>query len=307
MIKTAFIVIGVTFCQFTAAQPAIVEVGPAKYRFEDRRFKEIFSQTLIFGHSISSNLRHRFSTAYGAGPGNILAEKYAQVPPLANIAEGAGTMETGLSKMARWIRNEQDTDAAPGADRDINVMNRHFDNSTVLVGIDALYMSVVFNECEDYGDRQVSAIIENFVRKSYEADKVLILGNVPKENWDQAAPAARWILKNDNEQCRQVINRALGRACTPERNCYLTDLAALVDTLNTTGQLVLKDGTVLKDDPSQLGRVLGRRQVRPDGINMSQQGIQVIVEDILARMDKNPPHARPRGENIIPAPAEILR
>jgi hypothetical protein len=298
MIKTIAILLMSVICQVTLAQ-GVVEVGRAKYRFEDRRFADVFKRSLVIGHSISSGLMHRIDSNYGKSPGNVLAEDYAQVPVMANIAEGVGTLETGLSKMNRWLLNEQDRDAKPGADRDIETMNSRFDHSSVIVGVDALYMAASFNECADYGDQGVAGILEQFAQKASAAGKVLILGNVPKEERSTFSSLAKMVLPEMNESCRQVINTSLKQSCTTNRNCYIVDLESLVNTLNTTGQLVLKDGTVLKDDPSFFGRLKGR-QVRPDGVNMSDQGVQVIVEEILSKLATNPPRLNAPAPAIMP-------
>ena len=290
MIKKIALIFISCLSQLSLAQ-GVVEVGRAKYRFEDRRFADVFKNSLIIGHSISSGLMRNIDATYGKGPGNVLAEDYAEVPVLANIAEGVGTLETGLSKMNRWILNEQDRAAKAGSDRDIHVMNRHFERSSVIVGVDALYMAASFNECEDYGDQGLVSILDQFVQKTHSADKVLILGNVPKEDRSTFSSLAKLVLPEMNESCRQLINSALVQSCTTERHCYIVDLESLVNTLNRTGQLVLKDGTILKDNPSFLGRLMGR-QVRPDGVNMSDQGVQVIVEEILGKLAANPPRFR---------------
>lgn len=266
----------------------IETVGTATYNFQDRRFADVFKKTLIFGHSISSGLMAsvRVFQPYGEGPGTILSKNYAKRDPLANMSEGIGNMETGLTKMYRWVEQQDDTDASEGDNRRISVMNKYFDEATAIVGVDALYMTVVFNECEDYGSNLMYFTIDRFVDKSYRAGKVLILGSVPKEDWSKATLLTQAVLKNENESCRQTVNKILANACRPDRNCYINDVEGIVHTLNTKHQLILKDGTVLLENT---GFPFYNNEVRPDGINLSERGVQALVEDILERMGTNPP------------------
>lgn len=274
-----------TLATANEVNPMTETVGTATYTFKDRRFADVFSKTLVFGHSISSGLMAKVTSPFAAdGPGSVLAKKYAKSSPVGNIAEGIGTMETGLTKMWRWVEQVDDTD---GDSRRISYMNELFDKSTAIVGVDAFYMSVVFNECEDYGSANINWVIDKFVQKSYDAGKVLVLGSVPKEDYSKVKLVAKMVVKHENESCRQMINSALYYSCQPSRNCYINDIEGIVAELNTTGKLTLNDGTVLL---ASTGFPFYSNEARPDGINLSERGVQVLVEDILEKLAANPPH-----------------
>ena len=138
--------------------------------------------------------------------------------------------------------------------------------------------------CADFPD--VPQRIAAFIDQMSQQGKVLILGNVRSEDWNKVAFVPRLVLKNNNETCRQQVNKSLRQYCTPEQNCYVVDLDKIVYALNTTGELVLKSGQ----------RVSGNRfhlfnEVRLDGISLSPWGVQVIVEDVLKSLSANPPRA----------------
>lgn len=267
-----------------ADPPEIVGVGPAVYKFSDRRFADVFKKTLSFGHSVSSDFMHQ-SVLNPGGAGTMLATRYAQLEPLANISEVAGIMETGLSKMLRWNDQIQDTRAKPDSNRDLNKMNSLLNEATVIIGIDALYMSVAFNECASYSD--IPDILKTFVTNAARDGKVTILGNVPKENRAQFSWLARQAIPAMNEGCRRDMNLALKNACTYELNCYVVDLEKMVEQLNTTGKLTLNEGTELVDDYTPKGR----RDVRWDGVNLTDRGVQYLVENILNDMAAHPAQA----------------
>ncbi|MGE0525835.1 MAG: hypothetical protein AB7G93_12930 [Bdellovibrionales bacterium] len=235
---------------------------------------------------------------YGEGPGTILARTYGQEEPLANIAEGIGYMETGFSKMYRWAPPVYETRLEPDP-----MMDKLFQESTAIVGVDALYMSAVkdFNDCE-YGERTIRDTLERFVNKSYQAGKILILGTVPKEDPTKMSTAAKLVVGDQIEACRQILNKALRDACepvgpsgerAPSRNCYIVDIEALVSRLHATGQLELNDGTILKESPGFSSFFVN--EVRPDGVNLSERGVQVLVEKILDRLEAYPPQPVQKG------------
>jgi hypothetical protein len=301
----------------------------AVYHFDDQhRFASFFDRTLIFGHSISSNLRSYFHwipadgyfATYGEGPATVLSRIYAGKEPLVNISEGAGFPgpESGLDKMSRWVNNEQyvkewhslegdgvlsktgDAFVQAGSmawnkvrtGRDINKMNQWFEQSSAIVSVDALYLVDRFNQCSDYGAQGLRDTISGFIDKAYQANKVLIIGNVPKEDPNTITWLANTILPPQNEYCRKMVNRAL-EACTTEKNCYLVNLESIVNTINTTGKWTLQDGTVLLAKNSA-----GKNEIRPDGVNMTPGGTQILVEDILRRLSANPPHPISKSQQL---------
>lgn len=266
-----------------------------KIDFKDNQYSHHFEKTLIFGHSISSNLLDKIPIIrfqYGESPGDVLAKQYAQKQPLANISEGSGTMETGLYKIYRLLNNI-DASEPKWYQRPIESehlsskkLNHLFNQATAMVGIDAFYMSVVFNECRDYAQGALENTLHRLVQKAFHNQKILILGNVPKEDWSKVKLLSRMIVQNKNESCRKRINSALKKACFPQLGCYIVDLEKIVSDLNTDGHLTLNDGRKIL----QKGKFLFREynEVRPDGINLSPLGTEYVVEQILESMKVKP-------------------
>lgn len=269
-----------------------VTVGNANYHFDDPRFTKTFEKTLIFGHSISSELfTYWMPWSYGEGPGTVLSRDYANKPPLRNIAEGfainhIADMETGLEKMHRWVKGidyvSEDEIYSRRENRSIKNMNKWFDESTAIVGVDALYFLDRYNFCSK--GWPIKEILDAFIEKTYRANKTLILGSVPKEDPTKLTWLARqsWIIPPQNEHCRQFVNTALRDTCTADRNCFIVDLEFIVHTLNTEGSWTLKDGTVLHTKKHR--HLHEFNEIRPDGVNLSPRGTQIIVEDILRQL-----------------------
>ena len=184
------------------------------------------------------------------------------------------TLEAGLNKIQRLV-DQIDDDSAPS--HRLDFMNRVYERSTVIVGVDALYLNATtsFDNCADI---DVNDVLNRFVRKTFNDGKVVILGTVPKEDYDSFSILNRLALYPQIESCRQEINQVVRQVCTPEQNCYVVDLEKMVADLARDRYLTLYDGTRLSPV-----------QVRPDGVNLSNRGTQFIVEDILGSLMRNPP------------------
>ncbi len=198
-------------------------------------------------------------------------------------------LESGLYKMERMLYQIAE-DPSEGPNRSLRRMNKLYERSSVLIGIDAFFIDATTG---DYCGGTES--IAPFVDKVYNDGKVLILGNVPLEDRSTFSYLMQLFMLPQNESCRQTINHRLKQYCVPEKNCYLVDLEAIVHELVVTRHYTLKDGTKVYLDVSgtnkgkSRARVSPQLVVRPDGVHLSARGVQLVVEDILSMMEANPP------------------
>jgi hypothetical protein len=202
------------------------------------------------------------------------------------------SLETGKDKMIRLLNQVDDGETG---ERSLSYLNQVYARASSLVGIDAFYM-LATSTFQNWQDTDLQLTLNYFTRKIAQDHKVLILGTVPKDKYNQFSIPYRLSVPTQLEDRRQFINRALRSECLQERNCYLVDIEAMVNELNTTGHLYLKDGTQLDRDLSQTKRKTGVLTfahpdllVRPDGLNLSNRGTQYVVENILDLLAKNPP------------------
>lgn len=185
-------------------------------------------------------------------------------------------LESGLRKIFRWTYQYDDKSLAS---RRLSFMNNAYELSTAIVGVDAFYMAATQGfdgECDEYS---VERTMDHFTQKTFRDGKVLVLGNVPLEDYSGFSLANRIAIFPQDETCRQRINTALTNFCTAERNCYVVDLETAVKELNRDGYLYLND------------RSRPWTNIRPDGVNLGDRGVQYVVEKVLNAMHASPPRS----------------
>ena len=270
--------------------------------FANQKQSSVFQNTLIFGHSISSNLMYEvksgtyvtaagvpifgpaLSTAwflltpfYAPGPADLVAKDSRK--NIQNKAKGFGEFsekDLGLAKLIQMQGRDVGHFTAGGNrqlfSRDYK-LEQAYQKATAIIGVDAFYMGVLFNECADYN---VYSVIGQFIEKANSDGKVTILGNFPDEKFHRMRSETQLVLGkglNDRQvSCQDIINMALDRFCTKDQNCYLVDLKQIVNDMDKN------DGAVVG------GRFYTYKQLRPDGANLSAAGSQLIVEKILESM-----------------------
>lgn len=260
---------------------------------EDKRFAPYFERTMVFGHSITSGLMNKIFLGfrYGEGPANILVREYAKGSISSNISEGLGLpMESGFDKIVR-LNTGQEGDVEwyqPWmGHRNIKVMQKAYSEATAIVSVDAFYMDVAFNSCEYLNPRYIQDHISRFVQKAHGDGKLVVLANVPDEDWSKTKPVARLAARNQwNEDCRKTFNYALKAACLPQFNCHILDMEKIVRDLNATDKITLKNGKSYHANYNSYFWWLTNR-VRPDGVNVSPAAAQFMAEQILATIQSN--------------------
>lgn len=259
------------------------------------RLAPYFEHTLIMGHAISTGLmRGIMGHRFGESPADILSRDYVGKGQSTNIGEGAGLdIESGYAKIYRMNFNMQNEfepweQLRPSTKyRDIELMKKAYAKATAIVGVDLFYMDVAFNTCASEHPVAIRNNLRAFIEQAHADGKLVILGNVPNEDWTKTKPIARLIVKQKwSESCRKIFNAALQAECRPELNCHILNMEKIVDDLNRTDKITLKNGKSYHANYNSYFWWL-TNQVRPDGINVSQPGAQHLAEQMLDTIEGN--------------------
>lgn len=285
---------------------AKIQSGQFSYQITDRSLTPYFSNVMIFGSSISSDLAYlrsigHYAYGFSQGPASLIAKHYQS--KVTNVSEGWGIyldlkvttlgsgQETGLDKITRFLNPRDGYSPHSTSDsRNGLKLRQIFSRASAIISIDAFYMAVAFNQCREFRPGDIERKVRDFVQAAKEDNKILVLGNVAKEDWKKVSWIARQIIEHNNESCRQEINAVLSRQCTVERNCYLIDMEEIVANLNTTGKLVFGNGLQVVGHRNML---IEGTQIRPDGINIGPAAGYFLAEKILTAIRDNPPMTTP--------------
>lgn len=251
--------------------------GNPYYKFQspylDDRFQCVFKNAIHLGASITHETMRNSGPAalapyflaksgatFGESPAKLLTKYYSRGNIAANLSATYG-YPVGFQQIDTILRKQ------PGL----------LDDASAVIGIDLFYWDAAWEYC-DHTIPRINALIQNLRHRKIP----LILGTVPLENpelvtWNYLGSLREYIWTPPEANCVRKINSLLQSNCKADRGCFLLDLHGIIENLNSTGSLQMRNG-----------RKFSLTQVRPDGVHVSSYGSEFLVQEIIKSLQQSP-------------------
>jgi len=163
-----------------------------------------------------------------------------------------------------------------------------FEAATVIFGLDLFYWDAMAGNCKP--EDRIHEWIPELINQSNYHGIYTILATLPEEDPKQVLINTEGFILFSNPiyeipmwyplhlNCVRMFNAELKKHCRIEKKCYLIDIDADVQTLNSGGTLRLRNG-----------RSYRRYAMRPDGVHLSNLGSIYIMEKMMDALEENPP------------------
>lgn len=319
--KSIFIVGCISVFSLQAlAQESMIQPYKHPFKLPENKHAYIFTDTVIFGHSISSNLMYDIQYGVSAvsmlpvvgpligstfdffaggkfapSPGQVIVES-ANSPnkKITNIAKGYGSVT--IDKRLDKIFSHSGVGFEPedlGLGK-IQAFQGKFivdkqESAGRMMHVYALSKVLIGIDAFYMGAllnecsyyRDSTEIIKNFIQKTALQGKVMILGNVPDERFDKMNDLAQSVIAQVVDPDWKSCMKEINFAL--KLNCTPENLCYLIDMHSIVEEISRNDGAVIQ------GKKYSYKALRPDGANLSPAGVQLIIEKIIKALDENPP------------------
>ncbi len=158
----------------------------------------------------------------------------------------------------------------------------NFDRASIIFAVDLMYWDAMHEGCET--NEYPEFMARRLIHASATAGKPLFIGTVPKEDAakvpiNSLTSGVEGVWYPIRHECAQKINDVIRENCVTSNACYIVDLEAMAAELNADKQLFVK----------KQNRGFNRRQMRPDGVHISEVGAQYVFEKMQEAFEANPP------------------